>query len=325
MSTTSTPTWLPTAAVVGLITVLLYWIWIRPILPNIQNNGNRQQPAATTTTHRASRQQQQQQQLRDKSTGHAKRCSHTPPHLNEMAKSIASSHGSNILTDGLVAFKYTKAGATTTTTMDEDCTDLKLRARVLSNLLKQSNTTTAAATTADTNHPHPKNSNHPNHPIPPPPAKGSLIVLAIRLEACPDVSTQRVIRVLASYYNLFLILAVPEEIEENRQPLYKEEEELERIRNQWHVHVPMLPLHRILLSRSLTGRVAVARQLERVDLVVDFDRAMIHQLARFGHRVIVMEDNADPQQQPPQSLGTILLATNTSSSNSNNNNNNNKV
>jgi hypothetical protein len=51
-----------------------------------------------------------------------------------------------------------------------------------------------------------------------------------------------------------------------------------------------LPSHRILLSSSSTGRIALVRQLATVEIVVDFDPTVQDQLERFGYKVAVVQD-----------------------------------
>jgi hypothetical protein len=52
----------------------------------------------------------------------------------------------------------------------------------------------------------------------------------------------------------------------------------------------ILPSHRILLSSTITGRVALVRQLSKVALVVDWDPSVKEQLTRFGHSVTLVDD-----------------------------------
>jgi SMC interacting uncharacterized protein involved in chromosome segregation len=52
----------------------------------------------------------------------------------------------------------------------------------------------------------------------------------------------------------------------------------------------ILPSHRIMLSQSATGRIALTRQLSSVELVIDFDVDVQTQLERFGYKVAIVSD-----------------------------------
>lgn len=52
----------------------------------------------------------------------------------------------------------------------------------------------------------------------------------------------------------------------------------------------VLPSHRILLASSVTGRVALVRQLASVELVVDYHPDVRNGLERFGYRVSLVSD-----------------------------------
>ena len=123
----------------------------------------------------------------------------------------------------------------------------------------------------------------------PPPAKGSTVVVSLSqshlLEEQDQVS--RCLLVLGTWYNMIVLVEVKDDkVEKDTlvKPLRK------------GVSEQALPTHRILLCQSVTGRVALVRQLARVALVVDWEEEVSKQLERFGYKVALV----------PQGLGTLL-------------------
>jgi hypothetical protein len=74
------------------------------------------------------------------------------------------------------------------------------------------------------------------------------------------------------------------------------QEDKDTIVSKLNVKDQVLPKHRILLAQTVTGRVALVRQLSRVELVVDWDKEVSSQLERFGYKVALV----------PQGLGSVL-------------------
>jgi len=70
----------------------------------------------------------------------------------------------------------------------------------------------------------------------------------------------------------------------------------------------VLPDHRIVASRTCPGRVAFVRQLQRCELVVEFDADVEFHLRRFGHRVITYNGSNGATTAPAESrLGRCLI------------------
>jgi hypothetical protein len=204
--------------------------------------------------------------------------------------------GSNVLVDGLVGFRHTQASSVVPE--DEATSVRKERAKILSKLvvLQQQSVTTTATTTTTT---------------PPPPTKGATIVVSVPHDQVACDSLRRIFYLLGSYYNLFVILAVPEPpmdvaisdtTDLQMQTLEQQKEALvSKLRGTNDTDTmstdtatatillseAVLPSHRILLSTTIAGRVAFVRQLNRVELVVDFDGLVQVQLTRFGYRVFL--------------------------------------
>lgn len=224
-----------------------------------------------------------------------------PIHVSAASARIAISGGFNVLTgDGLVAFRHAKAFATEQSlSTDQQAANRKERARILSRLMNGDGTLTT------------------------PPNKGTTMVISIPVnlsqetkETNEDCATKlrRVLYLLGTYYNVFILLAVtPDTADALASLTYQKEQELrekmiKRLRGDDEdgsiindsesspdkqqiatrsLSADVIPDHRIILSTTVTGRVAFVRQLHRVELVLDFDPEVRNLLSRFGHKVIV--------------------------------------
>ena len=302
----------PTAIVFGIISILLYLLVIRPLLPSTNNTNNGAAAAArggaagirgtavaldpneaTPNTVTTATQHQQHQ-----------KCTRVPPHLNSDLVT-AVNNGANVLMDGLVAFKFTRAAVATAAPKNSntnEADDRKARARLLANLLNDNsssnnkNKSSSAATTTTT------------ASSTPPPAKGSCIVLTLSWD---DVTSQcehqrRALVLLASYYNLLLLVAVPPTALNSNGVLPNADAIVEQLRGETTnstlraLSVDLLPRHRIVWTSTITGRVAFVRQLQRIELVLDYDPEVKNLLSRFGHRVVLYGQTA---ASPPQNGG----------------------
>jgi hypothetical protein len=123
------------------------------------------------------------------------------------------------------------------------------------------------------------------------------VVVAIsQADITPDSSLSRVLFVLGTYYNLLVIVGVENvttDVKDDNDDNDKETKawilaKLLRDNKDDELNDKVLPLHRILLSRNITGRVALVRQLNKVALVVDWDQDVSKQLQRFGYRVALV-------------------------------------
>jgi len=226
--------------------------------------------------------------------------------------------GSNIILDdsGLVAFSATKAAtATTTTTMTTTPTESiqrsnaiamvqKDRVKILSRLCSLPPSSSSSTTTTTTT---------------PPPPKGSTLVLAISYGMLPVLlpesnighnsstssadTISRVLYSLATFYNVILIVAIPEEESDthDKKRSYspkRHEQVVSQLRSSSSssstipfLSEDILPSHRILLSTTTKGRIALVRQLSKVAMVIDWDPIVQEQLTRFGYPVILLLDD----------------------------------
>lgn len=220
------------------------------------------------------------------------RCARVPPHVSDASAALAVNGGSNLLVDGLVAFRHCRAASaaalpgTETSTgggtpsaaaagggTDETATaatsTTKARAKLLSNLLADSGVTS-------------------------PPIKGSTVVVAIAMDGALDCRQQRLaVHLLATYYNLLVVLTVSDNDDDDAGKAAASsftdadrKSAVAKLRGAT-LTTSILPAHRILVSSTVAGRVALVRQLQRVELVVDYDPSVRTLLARFGHRVVV--------------------------------------
>mmetsp|Transcript_13384 Transcript_13384/g.12977 ORF Transcript_13384/g.12977 Transcript_13384/m.12977 type:complete len:284 (-) Transcript_13384:121-972(-) len=175
-----------------------------------------------------------------------------PPHYYlASASSTPQTHH-----DGVVPFRQTKASIydSSLASTDEDLLfqHRKDRARVFTRMFKS-----------------------------PPPPRGSCMVLAINAKSC-STKTSRVILLLASYYNLFLLLQLDDD---------KMEEDFYVSQLRQVIPPNILPTHRIISTGSHVGRVAFCRQLpKQPELVLDFDDMVKSQLTRFGFQVMICKN-----------------------------------
>ena len=138
-----------------------------------------------------------------------------------------------------------------------------------------------------------------------PPAKGTTIVIAIPSNDAECPKLRRVLYLLGTYYNLLLILAVDES--------FSEKDRMDKIKAlrgddpSTRLSADVLPDHRIVVASTVAGRVAFARQLQRIELVMDFDPEVTNNLSRFGHRVVVYGENAKVEMGTSK-LGNHLLS-----------------
>jgi len=130
---------------------------------------------------------------------------------------------------------------------------------------------------------------------------------------------RRILFLLATYYNLLVIINFPpitEEKENNDNDISAVIEKLRGERTMDLLPENVLPSHRILASQSVIGRIAVVRQLGKVEFVLDFDEEMKQALNRFGYRVCVygkvLQDSKKQHQLSASSTTTISSSQSTS-------------
>ena len=264
------------ALIFGLISLVLYLLVIRPLLPGnfgARRGGNN--PARQVNAVGG--------QSDGPSTPSKPRskCERVPVHVAPSSERIANEGGFNLLVDGMVAFRHTKAAIQEQTlNASEQASNRKERARILSRMLEGTSLVS-------------------------PPAKGNTIVISIPVNdvGCPKL--RRVLYLLGTYYSILVILAVDDSFQEKDRM-----EKIKKLRgddnSSTRLSADVLPDHRIVVASTIAGRVAFARQLHRIDLVVDFDSEVTNSLSRFGHRVVVYGENATGEKGTSK-LGNCLL------------------
>jgi hypothetical protein len=296
-----------TALIFAIVSLVIYVLFLRPTRTNNNNNAATQQINAAARTERtgprlipnnaAGRTTQQQPFLQQRPPAGAvraqsmpesavevlKSCLSKPPHVKSsiVAASDLAIGGSNILMDGMVAFSSTHCGSNNGTDETAKKEMVRERAKILSQLFRSINTTSSATR---------------------PPSKGSTLVVGlseVQLSSSDDAPViAKVLSNLASNYTLLLIVQVDSDKKNISTTSFTSTQQLQddivqKVRGlvaSSLLDEVKLPSHRILLSSSSTGRIALVRQLATVEIVVDFDPTVQDQLERFGYKVAVVQD-----------------------------------
>ena len=164
-----------------------------------------------------------------------------------------------VLIDGMVAFRSSTAATFETSNADSVAANRKDRAKILSRIL------TSDSTTA-------------------PPPRGGSILISIPAEDLDCAKLRRVLFLLATYFCLVVVISVHDDTtDEDVKKLVK------KLRGPDSTAIPdaVLPSHRIVAAQSRTGRIALVRQLGRLEFILDHDDEMKTELDRFGFKVIV--------------------------------------
>jgi hypothetical protein len=228
-----------------------------------------------------------------------------PPHLADSCSGGPS--GSRYLVEGLVPFRrslaasYESSKNANASQGDEDivAANRKLRARLLARLLNP--TLTGAQTKT-------------------PPARGSNIIVCVPSADVGCAKLHQALYLLGTYFNLFLVLTLsPNDdaggaarVDESDQ----EKELLDNLRAQLRgsaagagITMEVLPDHRIVASRTVEGKVAFVRQMHRPEFVLDCDAEMKTQLERFGFMVLLYGQGDEKTSSDGVSLlGKTLIA-----------------
>ncbi|KAL3934602.1 MAG: hypothetical protein SGBAC_009713 [Bacillariaceae sp.] len=275
-----------TAVVLAIVSLVFYWFFLKPTAT--EDTGN--PPVAVSdnnTNSRRVRSSPPQPARRPAPQVMADRRLPAPQNLSENALSVllecqskpsfvataqdkVGLGGIKALVDGLVAFVHTKASANT-----PNASSRTERAKVLSRLGSSPGMTLSA-----------------------PPSKGSTMVVSLpfltAMTTADDsvAKLQHILQVIGSYYNLIVIGSIdpskpaPSSLKEQQEQqdslqklLYTGDESLQE---------SILPAHRILLASSKVGRIALVRQLVKVELVVDYQPEVQTELGRFGYKVAII-------------------------------------
>lgn len=205
-----------------------------------------------------------------------------PPHIAPSSAGMSGTDGTSLLIDGMLPFRHGRASSHEQGTYDTGTVtqNRRERARLLAKVLALNNTSNGLLTIPSSS----------------PPSRGSTLVVSICEEdvACPK--SRRIIFLFATYYNLLVIVHYPPpSVGEDETCSKRLAEVVAKLHGgsgdeqsyNFILTPAILPEHRILASQSTTGRVAVVRQLTRVEFVLDFDLDVQTQLNRFGYRVFV--------------------------------------
>eukprot|EP00429_Kryptoperidinium_foliaceum_P006287 CAMPEP_0176023570 /NCGR_PEP_ID=MMETSP0120_2-20121206/11502_1 /TAXON_ID=160619 /ORGANISM="Kryptoperidinium foliaceum, Strain CCMP 1326" /LENGTH=296 /DNA_ID=CAMNT_0017356737 /DNA_START=103 /DNA_END=989 /DNA_ORIENTATION=- len=274
----------------ALVSLILYWFFLRPTPPPDSGANRQAAPNHTrpTTTGRRNVPDPRRRgpvenvgnmaestRTGSNNTSEAAMevlltCPNLPPHV-AVDTATAGMGGCNILLgeSGLVAFGSTSAGSAALSSSSATATSERRqeRANILSRLLKSGKV---------------------------PPSKGSTVVFGLEAKdilsssAAPKLS--KILYAMATFYNVVVIVGVDEE---SSQMSVKESMEMQKKVSQalYEKHAEgaltdsILPLHRVLVSSTVAGRIALVRQLSKVSLVVDWDSEVDAQLTRFGYQV----------------------------------------
>jgi hypothetical protein len=265
-----------TAIFFAIVSAAVYVLLIRPILPHAQ--------LPTATQPRRTAQNDEHGGIdpsRVAIRSVTKLCTDAPPHLEPNSRLRTNAHGANVLIDGLLAFQHTRAATyrqNLSQGTDSNAINRKDRARILSHFLKD------GALAA-------------------PPEKGSTIAISVPENEVCCTKLKRILYLLGTYYNVFVILVGDEGFVE-----IDRDERLRELRaGGGGVPVEVIPDHRIVATTTVPGRVAFVRQVQRIELVLDFDSEIYNNLTRFGHRVLVYGAGTEVEHQASR-LGNDFLS-----------------
>lgn len=247
----------------GLVSLAVYFLLLRPLLSGGGDLGREQQqipgeqhggrPRVAPAPHRT-----QAAGSEDRAALNAT-FTRVPDHLSPQSAQLASVGGSNLLIDGLLAFRHGKASQVEQSLdSNQQALNRRDRARILTRLMD-------------------------DEAIKSPPAKGCTLIVAIPAEDVMCEKLRRVLYLLGTYCNLLVILAMSEsQTDEDRLVL------ITKLRgSDQQLSSDVLPDHRVVAASTFASRIAFVRQIERLELVLEFDPSVKAQLTRFGHRVVV--------------------------------------
>ena len=276
----------------AILSIVVYMVLLRPTTarpaarPANENPQNNQTAQTSNTSNTRINQQNSRPQnnamaafdeprrprvapaLSDAAKEVLKECQTQPSHVSSTSK--VGLNGVGVLVDGVVSYSHTQASTAVSTMGAEEKVALrKNTAKILSQLM-------------------PKGTN--------PPVRGSTIFLSIpENDLKPgDDKLSNILNSLASMYTVFVMMAVDvnddlssmSAIQTKTDELWKQ-----LFKGNAEQQQPLLPKHRLMICGGVTGRVALVRQLQRVELVVDYEKSVQDQLTRFGYKVVLYNDN----------------------------------
>ena len=191
-----------------------------------------------------------------------KRHSRLPPHHVDMSSDAVPTH------DGIVPFRCTKASTFESRSIDASQTleHRKERARIFAKLFA---------------------ANKMN-----PPMRGRTLVISIKNDDSQNEKLQRVLYLLGSYYNLFLMVTLDEA--DHMGNYIDDKERSSNIISVFYssgiIQKQVIPPHRIVVTRSTASRVAFVRAFPRSpDYVIGStdENELSDQLSKFGFNVVL--------------------------------------
>ena len=261
-----------------------------------------------------------------------------PPHLVPPNNTTKQQDLSGYLLQGIVPFRSTYASGYETRLQHQQqqqqqqqsskdakendiiVTNRKERARIFARMFSPTLTTTQQKATK-------------------PPNRGANIVITIHYTDVQCNKLHKILYLLGTYYNLFLLIDGSEYVELHQ--INRDEKVLREFINKlrsellnngsksssandekeggcdgeecYKLNEQIIPKHRIVFTSTSKGRVAFVRQLHGTELVVDYDEGNVtKELERFGFRVLVYpreeKKEGDGEKRISQSaLGKFLI------------------
>jgi len=257
---TSSTSAMTTGVIFGVISVFLYFFLLKPLF------SSGAQPSATGAPRRPvvvgapdSTQGRPPASPANGGRGSSSWTQNTrmPPH---------ASKADALLVDGMVSFRHSTA-VSYEVGFDAEAiaTNRKERARVLSRILALDVSSSST-----------------------PPARGTTAVVSIPVEDVDCAKLRRILYLLGTYFNLVVVLSVGDAASPGDIDAY-----IAKLRGPDPKALPreILPDHRIVAAQSRMGRIALVRQLGRVEVVLDHETAMKDELDRFGFKVLLYGDD----------------------------------
>lgn len=269
-----------TALLFAVISFILYWLFLRPTAAPADPRTATPATTTTTSTPRTVRPRPRPvppeaphvaptpatMMLSDAAVEILNECQAKPSHV-VTSISATGLGGSNVILSesGLVAFSHTQAASVVA--LDAAAAVRQERAKILSRLCAGGG-------------------------VSPPPSKGSTLVLSISQADMNHADTlRRVLYALGTFYNLVVIVAVGDGSSSKSEKDLKSSLVEQLLQStDTRLTEQVLPLHRVILASTVTGRVALVRQLNKVAMVVDWDPEVETQLKRFGYKVSLVPE-----------------------------------
>lgn len=151
-----------------------------------------------------------------------------------------------------------------------------------------------------------------------PPNRGANVVVTIHHKEINSSKLQKVLFLLGTYYNLFVMIdgsgggdemEMTKIIKTMRSRLLNQGLQTSKT-GEYVLNSGILPPHRIAFSSTCKGRVAFVRQLHGhglhgAELILDFEENVTKELERFGFRVLAYPKTSKEKTEP--ALGDFLI------------------